>query len=129
MQRAFYLLLLLVLGGLTPCRGELSDQEKKLVGEWQYEDKDAQIVARHLFREDGTYTADVRQAGELLRKFDGLWRIEENMIVYSYTADSAGELAPGMVEKDLLVAISDSAYTVETGDHQNRTYFRVKPKQ
>ena len=126
MQRTFFLLLMIAVAAVAPARGELSAEEKKLVGEWQFEEKDAQITARQVFRENGTYTAELRKAGELTRKFEGIWRIEDDKLVYTYTSDSLEQIPAGAIERDHIVSISENSYTIEAGDHLHRTYFRVK---
>jgi hypothetical protein len=129
-MRAFFCLSLVLLAiTLTPAPGEISADEQKLVGVWEHEDEQQQIVARYSFRPNGSYTAELRRNGELQRKFEGLWRIEADMLVYTYTADSQGQIEPGVVEQDHLVRVTDDSYTIEAGDHLHRTYFRVKEKQ
>ncbi len=126
MQRLLFVSVLFLLAVLAPCRADLSSEEQKLVGVWQYEDADSKTIARHTFRADSTYTAELRQGDDLLRKFEGLWRIEGDMIVYTYTSDSLEQIPAGATEKDHLVRVTENSYTIEAGDHLHRTYFRVK---
>ena len=129
MRPSFLLPLILLLAVLAPCRAELSSEEQKLVGEWRYEDEKQETVAVHIFRADSTYTAELRHRGELQRKFEGLWRIEGDMLVYTYTSDSLDQIPAGESEKDHLVRVTEDSYTIESGDHLHRTYFRVKAEK
>jgi hypothetical protein len=68
----------------------------------------------------------MRQNGEQVRKLEGVWGIDGEMLVYTYSRDSLGQGEPGLQERDRLVRIDDSSYTIEAGDKARRTYFRVK---
>jgi hypothetical protein len=129
MRRTILLTLVVLLAVVSPVLAEPSADEQKLVGEWQHTDEQQGTVARYVFRPNGSYTADLRRGGELQRKFEGLWRIEGEMLVYTYTSDSLAQIEAGVVEQDKLVRVSEDSYTVEAGDHLHRTYFRVKEKQ
>jgi hypothetical protein len=120
------LLLLINLAMLAPTLAALSPAEEKLVGRWQYDDTAAGTVARQDFRANGAYTAELRKEGKLIRKFEGLWRLDGDMIVYTYTADSLALIPVGTTEQDHLVRMTENSYTIEAGDHLHRTYFRVK---
>lgn len=117
--------LLLLLAILPPSHGALSSEEQKLVGKWRHEGKDGQVAAQ-VFRANGTYVAELRQGDALKRKFEGLWRLDGDRIVYTYTADSLAQIPVGTEERDYLVRIAEDYYTIEAGDHLQRTYFRVK---
>jgi len=119
------LLLLVTMALLSPCRATLSAEEEKLVGQWQHEQEEGP-VARQVFRANGTYIAELRRGDELIRKFEGLWRLDGDMIVYTYTADSLAQIPVGTEERDHLVRVTENSYTIEAGDHLHRTYFRVK---
>ncbi len=97
----------------------------KLVGQWRYDDKAGQI-ATYVFKDNGSYTAELRRDQNVVRKFSGLWRMADGMIVYTYLSDSLGQVNEGAVEKDRLMRIDADSYTIEAGDHLLRTYFRVK---
>ncbi len=117
--------LLLLLAIFPPCQGALSAEEQKLVGQWQYETKEGE-VARQVFRADGTYVAELRKEGALIRRFEGVWRLDGDMIVYTYTADSLAQIPAGTKERDKLIRSGEDYYTIEAGDHLQRTYLRVK---
>jgi hypothetical protein len=125
MNRPF-LLLTLTLIPLLPARAEQPTGEQKLVGEWRYEDDQQHLLVRYVFRSNGTFSSELWRKGELGRKLEGLWAIEGNMLVYIYTSDSRGQGQPGLQERDRLLRIDESSYTIEAGDKAQRTYFRVK---
>ena len=110
---------------IVPSQAGLSSLEKKLVGEWQHEEKEG-VMAHYVFRGNGSYTAELRREAELIRRFEGLWRVDGEMIVYTYISDSLAQVPVGTVEKDQILRISNDSYTIEAGDHLQRTYFRVK---
>ena len=110
---------------IAPSKAGLSSDEKKFVGQWQHEEKEG-LMAQYVFRANGSYTGELRREGELVRKFEGLWRIDEGMIIYTYTSDSLAQVPIGTTEKDRIVGVSEDSYTIEAGDHLQRTYFRVK---
>ena len=126
MRPALLLPLLLVFVAALPSRAELTPEEKKLVGEWRHEGDPGQPVAHCTFRENGTYTAELRQGNKLMRRFEGLWHLDGEMIVYTYLTDSLEQISEGTVEKDQLIRVTDDYYTIEAGDHLHRTYFRVR---
>jgi len=127
MNRSFLLLLLLSLALLVPCRAEEpAFDPTKLVGEWRYENEPQKQVAQYAFRADGTFTAELFQGGESVRKFEGRWKIEEGMILYTYEKDSLAQVGAGARERDRLIRLDESSYTIEGGDRGQRSYWRVK---
>ena len=120
------LLLLALLVTFLPARAEQVIDKQGLVGEWGYKDEPKHILIRYVFRPDGTFTSELRANGEQVRKLEGLWAIDGEMLVYTYTKDSLGQGEPGLQERDRLVRIDESSYTIEAGDNARRTYFRVK---
>ena len=123
MKRCLLLFTLLV--AFLPVRAEQSIDKKKLVGQWRYEEEQQHIVVSYVFRPDGTFTSELRANGEQVRKLEGLWTIDGELLVYTYTKDSLGQ-GDGLKERDRLIRIDDSSYTIESGDKAQRTYFRVK---
>jgi uncharacterized protein (TIGR03066 family) len=120
------LLLLTLLVAFLPVCAEQPIDKKKLVGQWRYEDEQQHVVVSYVFRPDGTFTSEMRQNGEQVRKLEGVWGIDGEMLVYTYSKDSLGQGEPGLQERDRLIRIDDSSYTIEAGDKARRTYFRVK---
>jgi uncharacterized protein (TIGR03066 family) len=124
MNRCFVLLALLI--AFLPARADQPIDKQKLVGEWRYENEQEHVVVRYVFRRDGTFVSDLLRNGEQVRKEEGLWKIDGEMLVYTYTKDSRGQMEPGLEERDRLIRIDESSYTIEAGDNTPRTYFRVK---
>ena len=130
MSRRLFFLLCCLLAALLPARAAepspgAVDQEK-LVGRWRYEDQANSMTAKYEFRQDRTFTAELVQGGEVTRKFEGRWAINEGMIVYTYEKDSINQVQGGARERDRLIRIDDSSYTIEGGDRGQRTYWREK---
>jgi hypothetical protein len=125
MRRLFPLLLLMALAAV-PGRAEDAIDPAKLIGEWRHASEEQQQVAHYVFRPDFTFTAELQKDGETQRKFEGRWRIEDGMILYTYDRDSMGQIGGGSRERDRLLRIDESSYTIEGGDGGQRTYWRVK---
>jgi uncharacterized protein (TIGR03066 family) len=133
MNRCWLLLILLVAflpgGGCSKEKAVTAeppiDKEKLLVGEWRFEDEQQHVLVSYVFRPNGTFASELRQNGEQVRKLEGLWTLEGDLLVYTYTKDSLGQ-GDGLKERDRLLRIDDSSYTIESGDKAQRTYFRVK---
>ena len=134
MNRCWLLLILLIAflpgGGCSKEKVKVTaeqpiDKQKLLVGEWRFEDEQQHLLVSYVFRSNGTFASELRQNGEQVRKLEGLWTIEGDKLVYTYTKDSLGQ-GDGLKERDRLIRIDDSSYTIESGDKAQRTYFRVK---
>ena len=126
-MRPLFLSVILSLILFAPCRADSAFDPTKLVGEWRYENEPQNQQARYVFGADGTFTAELLQGGESLRKFTGRWTIEEGMmIVYTYETDSVAKVGPGSRERDRLIRLDESSYTIEGGDGGQRSYWRVK---
>jgi hypothetical protein len=125
-MRPLFLSVILSLVLFAPCRAEPPFDPAKLVGEWRYENEPQNQVARYVFGADGTFTAELFQGGESVRKFTGRWKIEEGTILYTYETDSVGKVGAGARERDRLIRLDESSYTIEGGDGGQRSYWRVK---
>ena len=111
---------------LHPLQAQSAFDPAKLVGEWRYENEAQNQVARYVFRADDTFTAELFQGGESIRKFTGHWNIEEGMIIYTYETDSLEKVFAGARERDRLIRLDESSYTIEGGDGGQRSYWRMK---
>ncbi len=120
--------MLFSLAAFAPCRAEPTVDQAKLVGEWRYENEQQKQTAKYVFRADGTFTAELLQGGESVRKFEGRWKIEDEWLVYTYEKDSVGKIGAGARERDRLIHLDESSYTIEGGDGGQRSYWRVKEK-
>jgi hypothetical protein len=121
-------MLLFSLAAFAPCRAEPALDQAKLFGEWRYENEQQKQTAQYAFRTDGTFTAELLQGGGSVRKFEGRWQIVDTWLVYTYEKDSVGQIGAGARERDRLIRLDESSYTIEGGDGGQRTYWRVKEK-
>ncbi len=55
-------------------------------------------------------------------------RSSTSWLVYTYEKDSVGQVGAGARERDRLIRLDESSYTIEGGDGGQRTYWRVKEK-
>lgn len=122
MRTRFLAVPFLIFATLGFCLAEPPLETGKLVGTWRYQDKDQ--VSTYVFHSDGTFNAEL-QRGEKVRKFQGLWAVKEGMITYTYEKDSYGR-ANSVIERDRLIRLDESSYTIEAGDRNQRTYWRVR---
>lgn len=123
-----HLLCLLLFGALVAFAAEASYSKEKLRGHWRFQDEEKGITADYTFREDDSFVAELREGGSLVRRFEGKWRIEDEWLIYTYEKDSLGQVGDGARERDRLLSLDDSSYSIEGGDRSVRTYFRVKEK-
>src|SRR5258708_39894840 len=99
MNRCFLLLTFLV--AFLSARGEQAIDKQKLVGAWRCEDEQQHLIAQYVFRADGTFTSELRKdSGELVRKLEGLWAIDGELLVYTYINDSLGPDQHRLEERD-----------------------------
>jgi hypothetical protein len=121
-----YLLPLAFLLAFLPAHAGQSSDKEKLIGTWRYEDATHHLAVSYIFRPDGRFTSELWQNGERARKLEGLWAIDGEMLLYIYTNDSRGQAQTDLRERDRLIRIDESSYTIEAGDQARRTYWRVK---
>jgi hypothetical protein len=114
------LLALLAVSCVTPERGA----EKKLVGEWRYADKIQSCQYR--FASDRTFAGEVVYRGRKVSQFAGRWTVRRDKLLYEYTSDALGTIAPGSTDSDQLVAVADDHFEIEAADGSRRRYSRVQ---
>ncbi len=103
-----------------PLYGASSDLDPaKLVGTWRYEG-DAR-VATYILVQDGTFAAELRE-GTNVAKFTGRWKIADGTIEYTYYEGNAKSVE----DRDKLLRVDETSFTIATSDGQQRTYWRVK---
>ncbi|MDQ6766153.1 MAG: hypothetical protein M3Z22_08660 [Verrucomicrobiota bacterium] len=107
---------------------EQTIDRKKLVGEWRYEDEQTHVRVTYVFSEDGTFTSELWRDGEVTRKLEGLWSIVDgDMLVYSFMKDSREQAPIGGQDRDHILHLDESSFTIGAADNARRTYFRVMP--
>lgn len=130
MARPLFILLTLLLTSLAArSADELPADAQKLIGHWQYEAQGEAPGARYDFRPDGSFTAELYKGDEVQRTMSGQWKVEEGMIVYTYESDSLSQIASGARERDRLIRVDESSYTIQGGDGGQRTYWRMKEEK
>lgn len=96
-----------------------SPDATKLAGTWRYEGESR--VATYTLAADGTFSAELRE-GVNTAKFKGRWKLDEGAIEYTYHEGNAMSVG----DRDKLLRVDETSFTIEAGDGQQRTYWRVK---
>lgn len=97
--------------------------EATLVGRWRYQN--AQQLAEYIFAQDGSFVGHVSSRGVVVADFTGKWSLTPEAIVYEYTSDKKGSIAPGTRDRDQLVSLGPDAYVIQARDGSQRKYVRV----
>ena len=117
-------LLFLTLFLLVSCASSRRDTSITLAGEWLY--KDPAQSCRYVFETDGTFRGEVTQHGESLSRFTGNWAVRGDTLLYEYTGDALGRIAPGTRDRDKLIKTAKDEFVIEASDGSRRTYRRVR---
>ena len=117
-------LLVLTLLLLTSCALLSPEPGVTLAGEWLY--KDSVQSCRYVFKKDGTFTGEVTQLGQSLSRFTGKWTLQGDALLYQYTGDELGRIAPGTQDRDKLLTTERDHFVIEASDGSQRTYRRVR---
>ena len=117
-------LLLLTLLLLASCASGPRTMNVTLAGEWLY--KDPVQSCRYLFRNDGTFSGEVRQRGEALSQFTGKWQVRGEELLYEYTGDALGKIPVGTRDRDKLLETRQDQFVIEASDGSRRTYRRIR---
>ena len=100
-----------------------SIQPAAIVGTWRYSG-DEQTVT-YSFDRNGAFTAEVKTEHSV-RTFRGFWELKDNVITYTFTADSGGGEMDGKQDADRLERVDESSLAIIVRDGSHRTYWRVK---
>ena len=109
---------------LASCATVSRDPSLALAGEWLYEDP-AQSC-RYVFRKDGTFSGEVKQGGRAVSRFTGKWSVSGDALLYEYTADALGTIAPGTRDRDTLLKAERDEFVIEARNGSQRTYRRIR---
>jgi hypothetical protein len=109
---------------LVSCASLTSDAGRSLVGEWRYAD-DIQSCRYH-FKQDGSFTGEVRSHAKLVSKFSGTWLVRGDRLFYTYLSDELGRIPAGATDRDRLLSVQKDAFFIEAADGNRRQYLRVK---
>jgi uncharacterized protein (TIGR03066 family) len=127
MKRFLFLLVAFCVVAAAPAFSEeQAINSTTLVGKWKYEDETIERLVRYDFRADGTFVAEMQQAGSVARKLDGQWAVEDGMLVMTYKNDSLAQMPPGQQERDRIMRADESSFTIEFPGEHRRTYWRDK---
>ncbi len=120
---ALRLSLALALFAFASCATSGRIEGNKFAGKWR--SSLGPQTAEYLFQSDGTFTGQVRSDGKLVADFAGRWSIQNKTLLYKYTGDRLGQIAPGTLDRDRLLAIEKDHYLIQAADGSRRKYVRV----
>ncbi|CAN5537215.1 hypothetical protein BH18VER1_BH18VER1_17170 [soil metagenome] len=112
----------LVVGSCATTRHSAARQ---LVGQWRATTQSR--TAQYDFAADGTFTGSVTSGGRIIADFSGRWSVTNGAILYIYTDDKKGAIAPGTKDRDELLRVADDHFIIRTADGSERRYLRVTP--
>ena len=96
---------------------------QQLVGNWRYAD---QIQSCHYsFKNDGSFTGEVKLWKKLISKFSGLWSVRGQTLLYRYVGDALGRIPPGATDRDQLLEISKNSFVIQAANGERRRYVRI----
>ena len=98
-------------------------RESKLVGQWRTTNPRATVD--YTFVKDGTFSGRVTADRAIVANFTGKWSLTADEILYEYTSDTAGSIAPGTRDRDKLLTITADHFVIEARDGSRRRYLRV----
>ena len=110
---------------LASCATVGPPRGSKLLGKWRM--TNPQATVDYTFMKNGTFSGRVTAAGRLVANFTGNWSVEGDEILYEYTSDTAGGIAPGTRDRDKLIQIAPDHFVIEARDGSRRKYIRVSP--
>jgi hypothetical protein len=109
---------------LASCADLPSRSSSRLLGEWQYKDKDQSC--QYVFNQDGTFKGQVVYRSKLISKFVGRWSIAGDALHYTYIRDALGNIPPGAIDRDKLLSVQKEFFIIEAADGHRRKYLRVR---
>jgi hypothetical protein len=99
-----------------------SSSGRQLVGSWRYTD---QIQScQYSFRNDGSFTGEVKLRKKLISKFKGRWSVRGQTLLYSYLSDALGRIPAGTTDRDQLLQIGKDSFVIEAANGERRRYVR-----
>ncbi|MFL6584386.1 MAG: hypothetical protein ACJ8KU_07690 [Chthoniobacterales bacterium] len=113
--------LLLLASCVSPAGGHA---RRQLIGEWRYADRVQRCQYR--FAPDDTFAGEVAYRGKRVSQFAGRWSVRGDKLLYRYTSDALGRIAPGSTDSDRLLAVAENYFEIEAADGSRRRYERVR---
>lgn len=72
------------------------------------------IIAQSLYRDDGTFTGWLKDAGVIRWRFSGTWKLEGPKLAYEYTSSSLDRVPVGTRDEDEILSIGCGIVTYRT---------------
>jgi len=102
---------------------DFSSPGRQLVGSWRYTD---QIQScQYSFRNDGSFTGEVKLRKKLISKFKGRWSVRGQTLLYSYVSDALGRIPAGATDRDQLLEIRKDSFVIQAANGERRRYMRM----
>ncbi len=121
-MKAVFALISLVL--LTACANvDSPDRARQLVGDWRYADQVQSC--QYSFKNDGSFTGEVRLRKKLISKFKGRWSVRGQTLLYSYVSDALGRIPAGATDRDQILEISRNSFVIQAANGEHRRYVRM----
>jgi hypothetical protein len=99
-----------------------TNRTRQLVGDWRYAD---QVQSCHYsFKNDGSFTGEVKLRRKLISKFGGRWSVRGQTLLYRYVSDALGRIPAGATDRDQLLEIKKDSFLIQAANGERRRYVR-----
>ena len=99
------------------------DRARQLVGNWRYLDQVQSC--QYSFKNDGSFTGEVKLRKKLISKFKGRWSVRGQTLLYSYVSDALGRIPAGATDRDQLLEIRKDFFVIQAANGERRRYLRM----
>ena len=96
---------------------------RQLVGDWRYTDQVQSC--QYSFKNDGSFTGEVKLRTKLISKFEGRWSVRGRTLLYRYVSDALGRIPAGTTDGDQLLEIRKDLFVIEAANGERRRYVRM----
>ena len=96
---------------------------RQLVGNWRYTDEVQSCD--YSFRNDGSFTGEVKLRKKLISKFKGRWSVRGQTLLYSYVSDVLKRIPAGATDRDQLLEIRTDSFVIQAANGERRRYVRM----
>jgi hypothetical protein len=96
---------------------------RRLVGNWRYTDQ--LQSCQYSFKNDGSFTGEVKLRKKLISKFTGRWSVRGHTLLYSYVSDALGRIPAGATDRDQLLEIRKDSFVIQAANGERRRYLRM----
>jgi outer membrane biogenesis lipoprotein LolB len=108
---------------LAACATVDSPGRAQLVGNWRY--RDQVQSCQYSFKNDGSFTGEVKLRKKLISKFKGRWSVRGRTLLYSYLSDALGRIPVGATDRDQLLEIRKDFFFIQAANGERRRYVRM----